>query len=159
VRQTDPTPDAFQDTTHPTIRRDVTKAAGEHQGVGVGFLVAFDDVQDGNACGTEGDFMVVPIRILAHFGPDLGDGPQPFHEVDLFLSARDKCGRRGQYGIEQLLEQYGPDIAMPDLRHELAQCPHRRDMSNPCQVKYASAAASISEGWCCLNLGFPRQSP
>jgi hypothetical protein len=22
------------------------------------------------------------------------------------------------------------------LRHELAQCPHRRDMSNPCQVKY-----------------------
>jgi hypothetical protein len=29
-----------------------------------------------------------------------------------------------------------PDIAMPDLRHELAQCPHRRDMSNPCQVKY-----------------------
>jgi hypothetical protein len=35
-----------------------------------------------------------------------------------------------------LLEQYRPDIAMPDLRHELAQCPHRRDMSNPCQVKY-----------------------
>jgi hypothetical protein len=27
-------------------------------------------------------------------------------------------------------------IVMPDLRHELAQCPHRRDMSNPCQVKY-----------------------
>jgi hypothetical protein len=24
---------------------------------------------------------------------------------------------------------------MPDLRRELAQCPHRRDMSNPCQVK------------------------
>ena len=48
----------------------------------------------------------------------------------------DKCGRRGQYRIDRLLEQYGPDIAMPDLRHELAQCPHRRDMSNPCQVKY-----------------------
>jgi hypothetical protein len=46
----------------------------------------------------------------------------------------DKCGRRGQYRIDRLLEQYGPDIAMPDLRHELAQCPHRRDMSNPCQV-------------------------
>jgi predicted ATPase len=33
-----------------------------------------------------------------------------------------------------LLEQYSPDIAMPDLRHELAQSPHRRDMSNPCQA-------------------------
>ena len=48
----------------------------------------------------------------------------------------DKCGRRGQYWIERLLKQYGPDIAMPDLRHELAQCPHRLDMSNPCQVNY-----------------------
>ena len=47
-----------------------------------------------------------------------------------------KCGRRGQYRIDRLLEQYGPDIAIPDLRHKLAQCPHRRDMSNPCQVKY-----------------------
>ena len=36
----------------------------------------------------------------------------------------DKCGRRGQYRIDRLLEQYGPDIAMPDLRHELAQCTH-----------------------------------
>jgi hypothetical protein len=50
--------------------------------------------------------------------------------------ACDNCGRRGQYRIDRLLERYGPDIAMPDLRHELAQCPHRRDMSNPCQVKY-----------------------
>jgi hypothetical protein len=25
----------------------------------------------------------------------------------------------GQYRIDRLLEQYGPDIAMPDLRHEL----------------------------------------
>jgi hypothetical protein len=48
----------------------------------------------------------------------------------------DKCGRRGQYRIDRLLEQYGPDVAMPDLRHELAQCPHRQDMSNPCQVDY-----------------------
>ena len=47
-----------------------------------------------------------------------------------------RSGRRGQYRIDRLLEPYVPDIAMPDLRHELAQCPHRRDMSNPCQVKY-----------------------
>ena len=48
----------------------------------------------------------------------------------------DKRGRRRQYRVDRLLEQYGPDIAMPDLRHELAQCPHRLDMSNPCQVNY-----------------------
>ena len=41
----------------------------------------------------------------------------------------DKCVRRGQYRIDGLLERYGPDIAMPDLRHELAQCPRRRDIS------------------------------
>jgi len=41
----------------------------------------------------------------------------------------------GNTGLTGLLEQYGPDIAMPDLHHELAQCPHRGDMSNPCQVK------------------------
>jgi hypothetical protein len=39
-----------------------------------------------------------------------------------------KCHRRGQYRVDRLLKKYGPDISMPDLRHELAQCPHRRDM-------------------------------
>jgi predicted transposase YbfD/YdcC len=38
---------------------------------------------------------------------------------------RDKCGRRGQYRIDRLLELCGPNIATPALRHELAQCPHR----------------------------------
>jgi hypothetical protein len=32
-------------------------------------------------------------------------------------------GRAGQHRIDRLLERYGPEIAMPDLRHELAQCP------------------------------------
>ena len=45
-----------------------------------------------------------------------------------------KCGRRGQYRVDTLLAKYGPYIAMPDLRRELAQCPHRHDMSNPCEV-------------------------
>ena len=31
----------------------------------------------------------------------------------------DKCGRRGQYRIDRLLEQYGPDVAMTDLRGNL----------------------------------------
>jgi hypothetical protein len=46
----------------------------------------------------------------------------------------DKRSRRGQYRVDRLLERYGADIAMPDPPHESAQCPHRRDMSNPCQL-------------------------
>jgi hypothetical protein len=52
-----------------------------------------------------------------------------------------KCGLYWQYRVDKLLEQYGPDIAIPDLRHELAQCPHRRNMSNPCQVEYVHRPA------------------
>jgi hypothetical protein len=45
-----------------------------------------------------------------------------------------KCGHAGQYRIDRLLERL--DIALPDLRHELAQCPRRQRMSDPCQVGY-----------------------
>jgi hypothetical protein len=37
-----------------------------------------------------------------------------------------KCGRSGWYRIERLLDKYSTDIAIPDLRHELAQCPNVR---------------------------------
>jgi hypothetical protein len=47
-----------------------------------------------------------------------------------------KRSRRGQYHIDKLLERFGPNIAMPDLRHELAQCPRRHDLSNPCDVEF-----------------------
>jgi len=46
------------------------------------------------------------------------------------------CGRCGQYRIDRLLEQHGPGIALPDLRHELARCPRRGSMTEPCQVEY-----------------------
>jgi hypothetical protein len=54
-----------------------------------------------------------------------------------------KCGRTGQYQTDLLIEQYGSDIAMPDLRHDLAQCPHRGDMSDPCQVEYVDRLSDI----------------
>jgi hypothetical protein len=47
-----------------------------------------------------------------------------------------RCGRSGRYRIDKLIERFGPDIALPDLRHELAQCPRRVNMSDPCQVGY-----------------------
>jgi hypothetical protein len=45
------------------------------------------------------------------------------------------CGRAGQYRIDRLLASYQPDT-LPNLRHELAQCPRRGSMSEPCQVEY-----------------------
>jgi hypothetical protein len=48
------------------------------------------------------------------------------------------CLRQGQYRVDRLLERFGPDIALPDLRHELAQCPRRGSTSEPCQVSAMS---------------------
>src|SRR5205085_7971096 len=50
--------------------------------------------------------------------------------------ACEACGRRGQYRVDRLLERFPPDITLPDLRHELAQCLRRGSMSEPCQMGY-----------------------
>jgi hypothetical protein len=54
-----------------------------------------------------------------------------------------KCGRAGRYHIDRLIERCGPDIALPDLRHELAQCPRRGNMGDPCQVSYSDRLADL----------------
>ena len=51
-------------------------------------------------------------------------------------SSPERCNRFGRYRIDKLIEKYGPDITLPDLRHELAQCERRHNMSDPCQVGY-----------------------
>src|SRR5215475_8955500 len=33
-----------------------------------------------------------------------------------------KCNRKGPYPKQSLIERFGPDIPLPDLRHEIAQC-------------------------------------
>jgi len=37
----------------------------------------------------------------------------------------DKCGRSGQFRKQKLIERYGADIRLPDLREEIAQCDRR----------------------------------
>jgi hypothetical protein len=54
-----------------------------------------------------------------------------------------KCGRAGRYRIDRLIERFGPDMALPDLRHELAQCPRRHNMGDPCQVSYVDRLADL----------------
>jgi hypothetical protein len=61
----------------------------------------------------------------------LGEFPLPLVRV-----VCDKCGRTGQYHTAKLLEQHGPDMAMPDLRHVLAQCPRRGNHADPCIVVF-----------------------
>src|SRR5262249_28202552 len=77
---------------------------------------------------------------MPHGSYSLGEIATQFNMVRLRC---DKCGRRGQYRVDKLLKQYGPDIPMPDLRHELAQCPHRRNMSDPRQVRFVDRLADL----------------
>ncbi len=47
-----------------------------------------------------------------------------------------KCGREGRYKREALLTRFGPDTALPDVLNALADCPRRRNMSDPCAAVY-----------------------
>jgi hypothetical protein len=51
--------------------------------------------------------------------------------------ACDRCGRRGQYWRDTLIEKYGMEIPMPDLRHLIAQCPCHEAPGQSCGVYYA----------------------
>jgi hypothetical protein len=45
-----------------------------------------------------------------------------------------KCGRAGQYHTATLIERYGANMVLLELRHVLAQCPLRHTMNDPCMV-------------------------
>ena len=47
-----------------------------------------------------------------------------------------KCGRAGQYRKEKLIERYGADMRLPDLREEIARCERRGLMHDACMVRY-----------------------
>ena len=53
-----------------------------------------------------------------------------------------KCNRRGQYPKQSLIERFGPDILLPDLRHEIAQCELRGKNIEPCLVRYTDLIPS-----------------
>ena len=51
-----------------------------------------------------------------------------------------KCDRRGRYAKRTLIDRYGEDVALPDLRLKIAQgCPRLNDNglgTDPCGVMY-----------------------
>jgi len=48
----------------------------------------------------------------------------------------EKCGRAGQYRKENLIERFGPDFRLPDLREKIAQCGRHVQMHDACMVHY-----------------------
>jgi hypothetical protein len=63
----------------------------------------------------------------------------PLNMVEL---ACDKCGRHGRLRKARLIEQYGPDIPLPDLRVAIAKCERAGKMSDGCGVYYVALAAA-----------------
>jgi hypothetical protein len=48
----------------------------------------------------------------------------------------EECGRAGQYPKQTLIERYGADTRLPDLRQVIAQCELARSMHDACRVHY-----------------------
>ena len=48
----------------------------------------------------------------------------------------EKCGCSGQYRKQKLIERYGADIRLPDLREEIARCDRMGKMHDACMVRY-----------------------
>jgi hypothetical protein len=46
-----------------------------------------------------------------------------------------KCGRSGRYQKRTLIEKYGADIRLPDLRELIANCRHR-DLHDACMCHF-----------------------
>ena len=55
---------------------------------------------------------------------------------DIVRLSCEKCGRAGQYRKQTLVERYGADIRLPDLREEIAQCERLGQMHDACMVRY-----------------------
>ena len=53
---------------------------------------------------------------------------------DIVRLSCEKCGRAGQYRKQTLIERYGADTRLPDLRDEIANCERARQMHDACAV-------------------------
>jgi hypothetical protein len=66
------------------------------------------------------------------------NGPLQLREypADMVRLSCTKCGRSGQYRKQTLIERYGADIRLPDLREEIAHCERQGKMHDACMVHY-----------------------
>jgi hypothetical protein len=65
------------------------------------------------------------------------NGSLQLHEYpgDIVRLSCPKCGRAGQYRKQNLIERYGADGRLPDLREEIAQCERRGQTHDACMVR------------------------
>jgi hypothetical protein len=56
------------------------------------------------------------------------------HPGDLVRLTCEKCRLAGQYRKAKLIERFGADMRLPDLREEIAQCERHRKMHDACGV-------------------------
>ena len=64
---------------------------------------------------------------------------------ELVQLSREKCGRSGQYRKQKLIERYGADMRLPDLREEIAQCSHHGQMHDACIVRYVDLIPKVEK--------------
>jgi hypothetical protein len=55
---------------------------------------------------------------------------------DIVRLSCEKCGRKGQYRKQKLIERYSADMRLPDLREEIAKCWRQGQMHDACMVRY-----------------------
>jgi len=58
------------------------------------------------------------------------------HPSDVVKLCCEKCGHAGQYRKAKLIEYFGADIRLPDLREEIAQCARARQVRDACGVQW-----------------------
>jgi hypothetical protein len=68
----------------------------------------------------------------------MAGGSLELHEypADVMRLSSPKCGRAGQYRKKILIERFGADMRLPDLREEIANCSLRGLMHDRCMVRY-----------------------
>jgi|RhiMethySRZTD1v2_1073278.scaffolds.fasta_scaffold07565_1 hypothetical protein len=68
----------------------------------------------------------------------MAGGSLRLHEypADVVRLSCPKCGRVGQYRKEILIERFGADIRLPDLREEIANCSCRGQWRDGYMVRY-----------------------
>lgn len=62
--------------------------------------------------------------------------------LDMVELACAKCGRRGRLLKAKLIETYGSDIALPDLRTMIARCDRAGSMLDACGAYYVALVPS-----------------
>ena len=58
------------------------------------------------------------------------------HPGDIGRLACERCGRAGRYRQATLIERYGADVRLADLRDEIAKCDRHGMMHNACGARY-----------------------